>query len=185
MELLEHYPTHLQKINTKLDLIPYEEKTNSVSMDLTGIELSSQGEVLCGIQEMETEKPAEDTDDIPGICLEFSTPVQVQNSLENTGVSLDFSGFDEYEDKDNIQISSLIIDDLPEEEEEIEISAKKSSEEKKVKKKIKKKISAEKSSGEKKKKIKEDRNDPEEKECEKSHGEQKVIKKKKKKDESN
>ncbi|MEQ8188582.1 MAG: hypothetical protein ABRQ39_11485 [Candidatus Eremiobacterota bacterium] len=175
MELLEHYPTHLQKINTKLDLITYEEKTNSASMDLTGIELSSQGEVLCGIQDMEIEKRNEDIEDIPDICMEFSTPLQIQTSMENTGVSLDFSDLEEYDEENKIQISSLIIDDLAEEEEEIEISAKKSSEEKKVKKKIKKKISAEKSSGEKKKKIKEDRKEPEEK----------VIKKKKKKDESN
>lgn len=185
MELLEHYPTHLQKINTKLDLIPYEEEKNSVAMDLTGIELSSQGEVFCGIQDMEIEKRNEDIEDIPDISLEFSTPLQIQTSMENTGVSLDFSDLEEYGEENKIQISSLIIDDLSEEEGEIEISAKKSSEEKKVKKKIKKKISAEKSSGEKKKKIKEDRNDPEEKEGEKSHGEQKVIKKKKKKDESN
>ncbi len=179
IELLEHYPTHLQKINTKLDLIPYEEEKNSVSMDLTGIELSSQGEVLSAIQDMEIEKRDED---IPDICLEFSTPLHIQTSMENTGVSLDFSDLEEYDEENKIQISSLIIDDLPEEEEEIEISAKKSSEEKKVKKKIKKKISAEKSSGEKKKKIKEDR---EEKKGKKSLGEQKVIKKKKKKDESN
>ncbi len=139
MELLEHYPTHLQKINTKLDLIPYEEEKNSVSMDLTGIELSSHGEVLCGIQDIEIEKKNEDIEDIPGICLEFSTPLHLQNSPGNTVVSLDFSDLEEYEEKEIIQVSSLIIDDFPEEEEEIEISAKKSSEEKKVKKKIRKK----------------------------------------------
>ena len=140
MELLEHYPTHLQKINTKLDLIPYEEQKNSVSMDLTGIELSTQGEVFCGIQGIEMIGENEN-EDIPEISLEFSTPLQVKNSLGNTGFSLDFSSFEE--DEDNIQVSSLIIDDLSTEENKITISGKKSSEEKKVKKKIKKKIKKE------------------------------------------
>lgn len=204
LELLEHYPTHLQKINTKVGLIPYEEEKSPVSMDLTGIELSSQGEVLCGIQDIEIEKKNEDIEDIPGICLEFSTPINLQNSPENTVVSLDFSDLEEYEEKEIIQVSSLIIDDFPEEEEEIEISAKKSSEEKKIKKKIRKKtrddknievspveqkeinISAKKSSEEKKlkKKVRENRKDYGEQEGENGHNKEKVNKKKKEKDES-
>ena len=136
LELLEHYPSHLQKINTKLDLMPYEEEKISAPVELTGIELSSQGEVLSGIQGIEIETKNEEASDI---YLEFTTPVQIHHSLENTGVSLDFTTIEDYQTEDNIHVSSLIIDDLPEEE-EIEISAKKSSEEKKVKKKIKKKI---------------------------------------------
>jgi tetratricopeptide (TPR) repeat protein len=137
MELLEHYPTHLQKIDTDSEL-PYEEQKNSDSMDFTGLELSPPGEVFCGIQGMEISEEKKDGD-ISDISLEFSTPVQVKNSMENTGVSIDFSIFEENKQGDNIQVSSLFIDYTAPEENNIMISDIKSWEEKKVKKKIKQK----------------------------------------------